>query len=55
VLKRLGRLRFDQCYAFEPVLALGGTGEAETTKIVKIREYLGILSQIVSVDKGPSG
>lgn len=53
-LKRLGPLQYDQCYAFEPVLALGGTGEVDTTRKVKLREYLGILSQIVEVEFSPS-
>ena len=50
-VKKLGALRYDECYAFEPVLALGGSGEIETIRKVKIREYLGVLSQIVEVQR----
>ncbi|QWW71202.1 GAD-like domain-containing protein [Rhizobium sp. WYJ-E13] len=36
----------DECYAFEPALQLGGSGADDTIRRVKIREHLGILSQI---------
>jgi hypothetical protein len=47
-LKKLGPLQYSECYAFEPVLALGGSGELDTLRKVKMREYLGILAQIVA-------
>jgi hypothetical protein len=47
VLPRLGPLGRDECYAFEPALALGGPGTPDTVRRVKIREHLGILKQIV--------
>jgi hypothetical protein len=47
-LKKLGPLEYDECYAFEPVLALGGSGELDTVRKVKMREYLGILAQLVA-------
>jgi hypothetical protein len=37
----------DECYAFEPALALGGSGAVETIRRVKMREHLAILAQIV--------
>jgi hypothetical protein len=46
-LKQHGPLEYDECYGFEPVLALGGSGEIDTVHKVKLREYLGILSQVV--------
>ena len=45
-LPRLGPPERDECYAFEPALALGGPGTVETLRRVKIREHLGILAQI---------
>jgi hypothetical protein len=45
-LKQYGQLEQDECYGFEPVLALGGSGEIDTIRKVKLREYLGILSQV---------
>ncbi len=46
-LKKLGALDYDECYAFEPALALGGPGTLETLRKVKLREQLSILSQLV--------
>lgn len=37
----------DECYAFEPALALGGPGTVDTVRRVKVREHLSILAQIV--------
>jgi hypothetical protein len=37
----------DECYAFEPALALGGPGTVDTVRRVKIREHLGILAQLL--------
>ena len=47
-LPRLGPPARDECYAFEPALALGGPGTVDTLRRVKIREQLGILAQIVN-------
>ncbi|MDQ1639053.1 MAG: hypothetical protein QOF62_2392 [Pyrinomonadaceae bacterium] len=46
-MKRLGPPDRDECYGFEPALALGGPGTVDTIKRVKIREHLGILAQLV--------
>lgn len=45
-LPQLGPPGRDECYAFEPAIALGGPGTVETLRRVKIREQLGILAQI---------
>ena len=45
-VKRLGPPTRDECYAFEPALALGGPGTADTLRRVAIREHLGILAQL---------
>ena len=44
---RLGKLAYDECYAFEPALALGGPGTPESLAKVKLREHLAFLAQIV--------
>jgi hypothetical protein len=46
-LERLGPPDRDECYAFVPALALGGSGGADTVQRVKIREHLGLLAQIL--------
>ena len=43
----LGPPERDECYAFEPALALGGPGTLETIRRVQLREHLGILAQLV--------
>ena len=37
----------EECFAFEPALALGGSGAVETVRRVKLREQLAILAQLV--------
>lgn len=46
-LLRLGVLNRDECYAFEPALALGGPGTIDTVRRVRMREHLGLLAQMV--------
>lgn len=46
----LGVPAHDECYAFEPALALGGPGTVDTLRRVKLREHLAILSQLVEVN-----
>lgn len=46
-LPLLGAPARDECYGFEPALALGGPGTLETIRRVKIREHLGILAQLM--------
>jgi len=50
VHNRMGLLQSDECYMFVPVLALGGSGEAESVQKGKIREHLYLLSQVVLGD-----
>ena len=47
MLPRIGPPARDECYAFEPALALGGPGTPDTIRRVKIREHLAILAQLV--------
>jgi len=46
-LKTLGPLEYDECYGFEPAIALGGPGTLDTLRKVKLREHLSILAQMV--------
>ena len=46
-LKKLGPLQHDECFGFEPAIALGGSESVENVRIVKLREHLSILSQLV--------
>jgi hypothetical protein len=48
-LEKFGQLEPSECYGFEPVLALGGSGTLETNKKVALREYLSFLSQVATV------
>lgn len=44
---RLGPPGRDECYGFEPALALGGPGTVDTIRRVRMREHLAILAQLV--------
>ena len=46
-LQRLGPLSRDECYGFEPALALGGPGTVDTIRRVRMREHLAILAQLL--------
>ena len=46
-LPRLGRPAFDECYALEPALALGGSIEEKNLAKVKLREHVAILAEVV--------
>lgn len=43
--RKLGKLHYDECYGFEPILALGGEETLEHLKIVKFAPHLEILTQ----------
>ncbi|MGY2894230.1 T6SS immunity protein Tdi1 domain-containing protein [Deinococcus sp. UYEF24] len=45
-LKKLGKLKQDECYGFEPLLAIGGSESEENIVKVKLREHLSIIAQI---------
>ena len=44
---RLGQLNPDECFAFVPARALGGSGTIETVQRVSIQEHLALLAQLV--------
>jgi len=45
-VKELGELDYEECYGFEPALALGGAEKIENVKKVKLQPYLEILAQL---------
>lgn len=46
-LNRFGRLDIDECYGYVPLLGLGGGEKVENINIVKTREHIEIISQLV--------
>ncbi len=48
---KLGPVKFDECYAHVPALALGGNEDVAGLLIVKMREHVSILSGLI----GPIG
>lgn len=45
--KQLGALAHDECYGFEPAIALGGKATVKSVRKLKLREHLAVLSQLV--------
>jgi len=43
--EKLGKLAFDECFAYFPLLGTGGTERVDNLKTVKIREYISIVAQ----------
>lgn len=50
-LAKLGRLQRDECYAFSPPIAMGGSGKLETVRRYKLREQLSILAGLNSKER----
>lgn len=48
-LERLGPIGRDECYAFEPALALGGDMSADNLTIAKVLPHLDLLAQVTDV------
>lgn len=46
--KKLGPIEHDQMYGYVPMLALGGDGSLKETKIVKTKEYLALVADVVT-------
>ncbi len=45
-LARLGSLASDECYAFVPAIAMGGSSKVNTIEKAKLREHLSFLAQL---------
>ena len=50
-VERLGKLEFDECFGFTPLLGLGGFEKPEFLDKVKIKEHIAIICYLV----GPVG
>lgn len=48
-VQEVGSLKYSESYCFEPALALGGTKSVEKISIVKMREHVYFLSQIMEI------
>jgi hypothetical protein len=42
---QLGKIAFDECYGYVPLLGLGGSEKVENLQKVKIKEHLSIIAQ----------
>jgi hypothetical protein len=47
IYEKLGPLKHDECYGYEPVLALGGDEIIDNLKIVKFDVHLNIITQLL--------
>lgn len=45
--EKLGKLAYNQCYGFVPLLGLGGKKSVDNLDIVSIREHIEIIAQMV--------
>lgn len=46
-VKTLGRVQFDECFGYVPLLGLGGKESVDNLKKVKIREHIELITQMV--------
>lgn len=46
-VRKLGELEHDECFAYVPLLGLGGSEKVENLDKVKIREHIELISQMV--------
>ncbi len=46
-VEKIGTLKFDECFGYVPLLGLGGSERVENLKIVKIREHIELITQLV--------
>jgi len=46
-VNKMGNLNFDECFAYVPLLGLGGSEKVENLKKVKIREHIELITQLV--------
>ncbi|MGG7176996.1 T6SS immunity protein Tdi1 domain-containing protein [Clostridium paraputrificum] len=42
-----GKLNFDECFGYVPLLGLGGSEKVENLQKVKIKEHIELITQIV--------
>ena len=46
-VKKLGKLEYDECFGYVPLLGLGGSEKIENLNKVKIREHVELISKTV--------
>lgn len=46
-VKLWGKIKYDECFGYVPLLGLGGSEKVEHLKKVKIREHIELISQMV--------
>ncbi len=46
-LEKLGRLEYDECYGYVPLLGAGGRRSVNNLRKVKIREHIDLISQLI--------
>ena len=46
-MKKLGKLEYDECFGYVPLLGLGGSEKVDNLDKVKIREHIEIITQLV--------
>ncbi len=45
-MQKCGKLAYDECFAFVPLLALGGTETVDNLRIAKIREHISMITAL---------
>lgn len=46
-VKKLGKLEYDECFGYVPLLGLGGSEKIDNLSIVKIKEHIEIIAQLM--------
>ena len=46
-IQRWGALNFDQCFAYVPLLGLGGSADVEHLRKAKLKEHIALIAQTV--------
>lgn len=46
-VQKQGKLAYDECFGYVPLLGLGGSKKAENLRKVKIREHIELITQLV--------
>ena len=46
-VKLLGKIKYDECFGYVPLLGLGGSEKVDNLDKVKIKEHIELISQMV--------
>ena len=44
---KYGNIKFDECFGYVPLLGLGGSEKVDNLKVVKTREHIELITQLV--------